>query len=128
MRALLSSVALGLSLFASGCIIVEEDDPVITDPVPARGDLGIYWTFDSYDGCGDVSDVNVALYDPYGDLYDDSLYGCAIGGLTYEQVDEGWWTVELTGYDRYGRVVVSSGSVDLFVNGFANNDFDIDMR
>jgi len=70
----------------------------------------------------------VSLIDPFGYEYDDSRYGCAIGGLVYEEVDEGWWTIELTGYDRYGRILYGSGAVDVFVNAFAHNEFDIDMR
>ena len=129
MRTLLASLALGLSLFASGCFITVEEDVDVVDPVPARGDLGIYWTFDGgYYDCGAVDEVRVTLFDPYGYEYDDSRYGCAIGGLVYEEVDEGWWTIELTGYDRYGRILYASDTVDVFVNAFAHNDFDIDMR
>ena len=128
MRSLFASLAIGLSLFTSGCFIAVEDDVDVVDPVPARGDLGIYWTFDGYYDCGVVDEVRVTLIDPYGYEYDDSRYGCAIGGLVYEEVDEGWWTIELTGYDRYGRITYGSGPVDVYVNAFAHNEFDIDMQ
>ena len=125
MRFLLPALALATTV--SGCFIaVEDDDDFHPPPVVARGDLSLLWTFDGYADCGAVDEVRVELIDPEGYVYDDSRYGCAIGGLIYEEVDEGWWTIQLTALDRYGYVLYA-GSADLYVNGNSFNEYDIDL-
>jgi|SRR5687768_1609918 len=121
-------LTLALASTLTGCFIAVEDDDDFSPPPPtvARGDLSVLWTFDGYADCGSVDEVRITLIDPEGYVYDDSRYGCAIGGLIYEQLDEGWWTIDLSGIDRYGYVLYS-GSADLFVNGNAFNEYDIDL-
>jgi hypothetical protein len=128
MRSLFNTLALATAAaLLPGCFIaVEDDDDFDPPPVVARGDLSVVWTFDGYYDCGPVDEVRVTLTDPDGVIYDDSRYSCAVEGIIYEQVDEGWWTIDLIAVDRYGRVLYG-GVADLFVNGNAFNEYDIDL-
>jgi hypothetical protein len=126
-----SSLALATSLAATlslaGCFIAVEDDDHFEPGPVARGDLSIAWTFDGFGWCGEVEDVRLTLIDPEGFIYDDTRYGCGVESILYEQVDEGWWTIDLEGIDRYGRIIYA-GSAELWVAGNAYNEYDIDLR
>lgn len=126
MRSIIASLALGISLFVSSCAIVVSEEPY--EPPPIRtGDLGLYWTFDGFGGCGVVEEVRVTLLDPDGFIYDDALYDCDYEGVVYEDLDEGFWSVDLDGIDRYGRVQYRSGPQTVDVIGEAHNDYTIDL-
>lgn len=126
MRSLIGSLALALSVFVSSCAIVVSEEPYDPPPI-SRGDLGLYWTFDGFGACGGVEDVRVTLVDPDGFVYDDALYPCDYEGVVYEELDEGFWSVELDGIDRYGRVQYRSGVQTVDIIGNANNDYTIDL-
>lgn len=128
MRSLLASLALGMTIFASGCFVeVVDDDDDTFDQRPAIGDLSVAWTFDGFGDCGDVRDVHILLIDPDGFIYDDTRYSCAVSSIVYEAVDQGWWSVELSGIDRYGRTIYFD-SEDIWVEANAFNEFDLDLR
>ncbi len=126
MRLFSATLALGITLAASSCVVAIEDNGPI-DRGPPRGDLSVSWTFDGYGDCGDVVDVHIVLVDPDGFTYDDSRYDCSLAGVVYEQVDEGWWTIELTGLDVFDRVLYRSETSDVFIEANADNGYDIDL-
>jgi hypothetical protein len=120
-------LALATTFAVSGCFIAVEEDDDFVDPIPvARGDLAVSWTFDGYYDCGSVEEVQITLIDPDGFIYDESRYSCAVEGIVYEEVDEGWWSIDLVALDRYDRILYGGGA-DLFVNGNAFNEYDIDL-
>lgn len=91
------------------------------------GALGVYWTFDGEGRCGEVYDVRVELYDSDGFVYDDALYPCDYGGVIYDVLAHGVWTVYLDGLDAMGRSVYRSGSRNVVVIRGAQNDYTIDL-
>ena len=69
------------------------------------GDLTVNWAFPGNAPCGEVTFVDVRLREPTGVVYDDSQYDCTFGGVEYNQIPPGLWTVQMTAVDSADREV-----------------------
>ncbi len=93
----------------------------------AFSELSLYWTFEGFGDCLDVSDVRIQLWGPRGTLYEDTTYPCDFGGVLYESVQPGLWSVTLEGLSPSGRslYVASDRNLDIFAG--SNNSYTIDL-
>lgn len=95
-------------------------------PVNA-GTLTVYWTFDGDGACNTVQDIRAVLIDENGVLYDDARYPCDFGGIAYDDLPAGLWTIELTAIDAMGRTEFKSPEQNIVVFANAANDYTLDL-
>lgn len=96
--------------------------------VPSTGGaLTVFWTFDGSGFCGAVDEVRVRLADNDGFVFDDARYDCAYGGIIYDVLAHGVWSVSLDGLDGMGRVIYRAPERNVVVIRGAQNDYTIDL-
>ncbi len=100
---------------------------ITVDALGLGGDLTVYWTFEGRGLCGDIFDVRVTTRDPDGFIYDDALYPCDFGGVVYEHVIDGLWTVDVDALDDTGRLLYQTYDRGVVVIRNANNDYTLDL-
>ena len=100
---------------------------VSVDAAGLGGDLTVYWTFEGQGSCGPVNELRVTLRDPSGFIYDDALYPCDFGGVTYEFVTDGLWNMDVDGLDASGRLMYQTFDRGLVVIRNANNEYTLDL-
>jgi len=127
-------------LSASGAVLYETTTPVAAQVIAGAdneievnaishlGELGISWSFAGETRCSvaGVVDVGVTLYDPSGALYDQQTFSCAVGGVFWENVTPGEWTLVLTGHDSFGDPVYRASGPFTVQAGVAS-DYNVDL-
>lgn len=97
-----------------------------TVDVPGRfGDLAVYWP--DFDGlsCAQagVDQVRVQLFDASQTPLDDQTFGCGVGGVSWQYLAPGSYTIWLDAENSYGDVLWQS-TVDATVQVAASMDYD----
>lgn len=94
---------------------------------PSEGSLAVYWTFAGSDSCLDVYDVHLLLVDPFGDIYDEAIYPCDYGGITYDSLIAGRWLVSLYALDAYGGLLYAAEDRPVLVEAYSHNERTVDF-
>ncbi len=94
----------------------------------SQGSLTINWIFEGSGACLDVYDLHVVLIDPFAYIYDDALYPCDYGGLTYDDLMAGSWHVTLHALDASGRLIYAAENRPVVVEAYSENEATIELH
>lgn len=98
------------------------------DLPPVTGKLTLDWTFAGSTTCGAVDTVHVTALDPQSNVYDDQKYPCSGGGVVYDAVVAGAWTVSMEGLDAGGQVLYQASDQPVQVVAGQDNQATIDLQ
>lgn len=126
MRTLTRSLSSALSLIAaiafasSGCVFVHDQDP---PPSNAPGDISFLWSFDGESRCSQagVSEVDVQVVTPGGELVFGDTVACAGGGLTLTDFAPGSYELWIDAFSA-GGAHLYTGEAPVTVQGGVVND------
>ncbi len=98
---------------------------VSVDLTSSTGVLALNWNFPAGASCAEVAFVDVTLRDPAGAVYDAARYPCTFGGVQYDRLAAGVWTVEMTALDEADVVLfrLEERTVEIFERSF--NEYNL---